>query len=184
MMSNDEFVKESILKEKFYKNSILPLTENIKFPCSLKNKKTKQLSLLSTLVNKNRRKDSINETRTNSNFSLSDLTNINMEKIIDDRISDLDEVSDFDLEEDKKDLNNDSFDSLFGGEEEDNNKIEKEEIKLISKSKNHQDKIAKKINNDLDFDFELEKELNEIALELLNKKYTIKNNKTKNFDKK
>ncbi len=120
--------------------------------------KTTNLPLL-LLLTKNQQQ---NTTRASSYESLAN-SNINMDKIVEQRTTDLDDVSEFDLEEDEKELN-DSFNS--SEDLEDNIDLEQFKIKTNFKKKRNSEVVIKKHGIDL----ELEKELNEIANQLLSKK--------------
>lgn len=122
-------------------------------------KDSKYLPLLSLLLNGN----CPNNTRASSYESLAN-QNVNMEKIIEERIKDLDEISDFYLEEDEENNLNDSFNS---SEDLENNDVE--QFKILT-TKSHQKRLSQQLICKNSIDLEIENELNEIALELLFKK--------------
>ncbi len=114
----------------------------------------KDLPLLTLLLDKNPTNNPLTVTRSNSFFSEADY-DLQMVKKIDEGNNSLSDISDFDLEEEQNELNN-SFNS---SEDKDCNEIEE----IVEKRR------AKNENLSIVEDTELDKELDNIVLELLKK---------------
>ena len=129
--------------------------KNVFYEVEPKQKINKNLTILNYIINTDERKFSAKTALTNSPIDINDY-DLCMIKKYDENVNDsLSFISDFDLEEDNNKLN-DSFNSSGYNE----NSVEQIEIKTKTN----------KINNDNEeYDFELEKEWNDIKESLLKK---------------
>ena len=129
--------------------------KNIFYEIEPKKKIYKNLTIINYITNTNERKYSAKTALSNSPVDINDYDLCMINKYYENLNDSLSFISDFDLEEDKNKLN-ESFSSC------DNNENSVEQIEIKTKTN--------KINNDdEEFDFELEKEWNDIKELLLRK---------------